>query len=116
MADVSAFTSSEGASFSGREDRHRETSFSATELMFIKAFLSTFHSCRMHCNHKRERSLMMSDRGSEMTPKNRILEGKNRKLEGMWGSKIVKNRRTSLMDDLKEGGERNYSIREKIIW
>ena len=51
-----------------------------------------------------------------MTPKNRILEGKNRKLEGMWGSKIVKNRRTSLMDDLKEGGERNYSIREKIIW
>ena len=80
MADVSAFTSSEGASFSGREDRHRETSFSATELMFIKAFLSTFHSCRMHCNHKRERSLMMSDfrgGGSEMTPKNRTLKGKN---------------------------------------
>ena len=51
-----------------------------------------------------------------MTPKNRTLEGKNRTLEGMWGSKIVKNRRTSLMDDLKEGGERNYSIREKIIW
>ena len=121
MADVSAFTSSEGASFSGREDRHRETSFSATELMFIKAFLSTFHSCRMHCNHKRERSLMMFNLrgrmgGSEMTPKKRILEGKNRKLEGMWKTKIVKNRRTSLMDDLKEGGERNYSIREKIIW
>ena len=39
--------------------------------------------------------------GSEMTPKNRALEGKNWTLyqEG-WGSKIVKNRRTSVMDDL----------------
>ena len=92
MADVSAFTSSEGASFSGREDRHRETSFSATELMFIKAFLSTFHSCRMHCNHKRERSLMMSNfRGNEMNPKNRTLEGKNWTLGGMG----VKNRQKS---------------------
>ena len=50
---------------------------------------------------------MMSDfredgGGSEMTPKNRTLEGKNQTLEdknwGDRGSKIVKNRRTSLMD------------------
>ena len=47
-----------------------------------------------------------------MTPKIRTLEGKNRTLGGDGG---VKNRRTSLMDDPK-GGERNYSIREKIIW
>ena len=42
------------------------------------------------------------DGGSEMTPKNRTLEGKNRTLGGMGGqksSKIVKNRRTSFMDD-----------------
>ena len=36
--------------------------------------------------------------GSEMTPKNWTLEGKNRTLGGDGGSKIVKNRRTSLMD------------------
>ena len=46
---------------------------------------------------------MMSDFrggwGSEMTPKNRTLEGKNRMLGGMGGSKIVKNRRTSFMND-----------------
>ena len=36
--------------------------------------------------------------GSEMTQKNRTLEGKNRTLGGEGGSKIVKNRRTSLMD------------------
>ena len=34
-----------------------------------------------------------------MTPKNRTLEGKNRMLGGMGGSKIVKNRRTSFMND-----------------
>ena len=56
--------------------------------------------------------MMSNFRGNEMTPKNRTLEGKNWTLGGMG----VKNRRTSLMDDLKEGGERNYSIREKIIW
>ena len=39
------------------------------------------------------------DGGSEMTPKNRTLEGKNRTLGWDGGSKIVKNRRTSLMDD-----------------
>ena len=37
--------------------------------------------------------------GSKMTPKNRILEGKNWTLGGDGGSKIVKNRRTSFMDD-----------------
>ena len=43
---------------------------------------------------------MMSDfRGGGMTPKNRTLEGKNRTLGGDEGSKIVKNRRTALMDD-----------------
>ena len=47
---------------------------------------------------------MMSDfrggwGGAEMTPKNRTLEGKNRTLGGDGGSKIVKNRRTLLMDD-----------------
>ena len=36
------------------------------------------------------------DGGSEITPQNRTLEGKNR---GDGGSKIVKNRRTSFMDD-----------------
>ena len=36
-----------------------------------------------------------------MTPKNRTLEGKNRKLGWDGGSKIVKNRRKSLMDDPK---------------
>ena len=48
----------------------------------------------------RERPLMMSDfrgdGGSEMTPKNCILEGKN------WtsgGNRWVKNRLTSFMDD-----------------
>ena len=48
-------------------------------------------------------SLMMSDfrgdGGSEMIPKNRTLEGKNRTLGGEGGSKIVKNRRTSFMDN-----------------
>ena len=44
---------------------------------------------------------MMSDLrvgigGSEMTPKNRTLEGKNRTLGGDGG---VKNRRTAFMDD-----------------
>ena len=34
-----------------------------------------------------------------MTPKNRTLEGKNWMLGGDRGSKIVKNRRTSFMDD-----------------
>ena len=38
------------------------------------------------------------DGGSEMTPNNRTLEGKNRTLGGDGGSKIVKNRRTSLID------------------
>ena len=49
----------------------------------------------------REHPLMMSDfmGGSKMTPQNRTLEGKNRTLRGDGGSKIVKNRRTSLMDD-----------------
>ena len=51
----------------------------------------------------RERPLMMSDFrggwGSEMTTKNWTLEGKNRTLGGNGGSKIVKNRRTSFMDD-----------------
>ena len=51
----------------------------------------------------REHPLMMSDfgtdGGSEMTQKNRTLEGKNRMLGGC-GSKIVKNRRTSFVDDL----------------
>ena len=37
--------------------------------------------------------------GDEMTPKNWILEGKNRTLRGDGGSKIVKNRRTSFMND-----------------
>ena len=39
---------------------------------------------------------------SEMTPKNQTLEGKNWMLGGMGDQKslkIVKNRRTSLMDD-----------------
>ena len=46
----------------------------------------------------REHPLMMSDfmGGSKMTPQNRTLEGKNR---GDGGSKIVKKRRTSFMDD-----------------
>ena len=34
-----------------------------------------------------------------MTPKNRTSEGKNRTFGGYGGSKIVKNHRTSLMDD-----------------
>ena len=42
----------------------------------------------------RERPLMMSDfrgdGGSEMTPKNRTLEGKNRTLGGMGGQKLSK--------------------------
>ena len=46
------------------------------------------------CGYVRERPLMMSDfrgdGGSEMTPKNRILEGKNRTLGG---DGRVKNRR-----------------------
>ena len=47
---------------------------------------------------------MMSDfrgdgGGSEMTPKNRTLEGKNWTLGGNGGSKIVKNRRASFMND-----------------
>ena len=47
---------------------------------------------------------MMSDfrggvGGSEMTPKNRTLEGKNRTLGKDGESKIIKNRRTSFMDD-----------------
>ena len=37
--------------------------------------------------------------GSEMIPKNRKLEGKNRTLGRDGGSKIIKNRRTSFMDD-----------------
>ena len=37
--------------------------------------------------------------GSEMTPKNLTLEGKNWTLGGDGRSKIVKNRRTSFMDD-----------------
>ena len=45
---------------------------------------------------------MMSDfrggGGSEMSPKNRTLEGKNRTLGVDGGSKIVKNRQTSFMD------------------
>ena len=47
----------------------------------------------------------MGDGVSEMTPKNRTLEGKNWTLGGMEGqkssksSKIVKNRPTSFMDD-----------------
>ena len=36
--------------------------------------------------------------GSEMTLKNRTLEGENRTLGGDGGSKFVKNRRTSFMD------------------
>ena len=51
----------------------------------------------------RERPLMMSDirgdGGSEMTPKNRTLEGKNPTLGGDWWSNIIKKRRTSFMDD-----------------
>ena len=43
-------------------------------------------------------SYFRGDGGSEMTPKNRTLEGKNRTLGGDGGSKIIKNRRTSLMD------------------
>ena len=39
------------------------------------------------------------DGGSEMIPKNRTLEGKSRTSRGDGGSKIVKNRRTSFMDD-----------------
>ena len=39
------------------------------------------------------------DGGSEMIPKNRTLEGNNRTLGGDGGSKIVKNRRTSFMDN-----------------
>ena len=38
------------------------------------------------------------DGGSEMTPKNRTLEGKNRTLAGVGLVKIVKNRRISFMD------------------
>ena len=37
--------------------------------------------------------------GSEMTQKNRTLEGKNWTLGGDGGSKIVKNRGTSFMDE-----------------
>ena len=36
--------------------------------------------------------------GSEMTPKNRTLAGKNRMLGEDGGSKIIKNCRTSFMD------------------
>ena len=38
-----------------------------------------------------------------MTQKNRTLEGKNRTLGEDGGSKIVKNRRTSFMDDFLAG-------------
>ena len=37
--------------------------------------------------------------GSEITPKNRTLEGKNQTLEGDGGSKNVKNHRTLFMND-----------------
>ena len=37
--------------------------------------------------------------GSEMTPKNWTLEGKNRTIREDGGSKIIKNIRTSFMDD-----------------
>ena len=51
----------------------------------------------------REHPLMMSDfregGGSKMTPKNRTLEGKNRMVGWDGGSKIVKKRQTSFMDD-----------------
>ena len=38
------------------------------------------------------------DGGSEMTPKNRTLEGKNRTLGGEGGSKMTRKNRTSFMD------------------
>ena len=48
-----------------------------------------------------------------MTPKIRTLEGKNRTLGGDWRSKIVKNRRTSFMDDPQ--GELYYQYYTKPI-
>ena len=48
---------------------------------------------------KRRKGQNSAKQWSEMTPINRTLEGKNRTLGGDGGSKIVKNRRTSLMDD-----------------
>lgn len=47
MLLVSFLISSLGPSFSGREDKHWETTFSATLLTFSKAFRSVFHSCVM---------------------------------------------------------------------
>jgi hypothetical protein len=41
----------------------------------------------------------LGDGWSEMTPKNRTLEGQNRTLGGGVGGGGVKNRLTSLMDD-----------------
>ena len=52
MVLVSSFRSCEGPSFSGSEARHCETNFSAMELTFIRAFLSRFHSCMIHCNKR----------------------------------------------------------------
>ena len=37
--------------------------------------------------------------GSEMTPKDKTLDARNWTLGGNGGSKIIKNRRTSFMDD-----------------
>ena len=61
--------------------------------------------------YTREHPLMMSDfrgggpdEGSEKTPKYQTLEDKNW-TSGGWGSKIFKNRRTSLMD-VPQGNEK----------
>ena len=72
------------------------------EEQLISVNLWTENGSRLVLQSIRERPLMMSDfrgdGGSEMTPKNRTLEGKIRTLGGDGRSKIVKNRRTSLMD------------------
>ena len=49
MPAVSLLIASEGSSFSGIEAKHLVTSFSATELIFKSAFLSTLHSLLIHC-------------------------------------------------------------------
>lgn len=54
MPAVSLLIASEGPSFSGREAKHLVTSFSATEMTFSRAFLSTLHSLLMHCKHKED--------------------------------------------------------------
>ena len=53
IPEVSALISSQGLASGGVEDRHRETSFSATELTFNRAFRSVCHSLEMVYNQEK---------------------------------------------------------------